>query len=181
MFRLAISFIAVLVCVSAFNLAPSLKSGRGSPLSMAFDLDKAANVLSSNKILTKTSQLGLLTRLENAGFTLTSAAPLLKFADENDLLGVLEASSDDVLPLIGKAIDLSPSLLPVASTALNAPPAALFGGAAASIAAAAALVLTVPDDSVASVAVQAALAVPLGVILPGALGVTGALLSKSSA
>lgn len=116
--------------------------------------------------------------MEKAGFTLTSAAPLLKFADEQDLLGVLEASSDKVLPLIGQAIELSPSLLPLAGTALKAPPAAFFGGAAASLAAAGAIVFAVPDDSVASVALQTALAFPLGAIIPGALIAGGALLNK---
>eukprot|EP00597_Dinobryon_sp_UTEXLB2267_P001033 CAMPEP_0170066812 /NCGR_PEP_ID=MMETSP0019_2-20121128/6400_1 /TAXON_ID=98059 /ORGANISM="Dinobryon sp., Strain UTEXLB2267" /LENGTH=147 /DNA_ID=CAMNT_0010274057 /DNA_START=177 /DNA_END=620 /DNA_ORIENTATION=+ len=145
---------------------------------MAFDFDQAVNTLSSNKILTKTSQLGLLTRLEKAGFTLTSAAPLLKFADEQDLIGVLEASSDKVLPLIGKAIELSPALLPVAGTALKTPPTVLYGGAAASLAAAGALIAVVPDDSVLNVALQVSLGLTLGAILPGALGVGGFILTK---
>ena len=50
----------------------------------------------------QTSQLGLLTRLEKAGFTLTTAIPLLKAADDADVLGYLEASSDTVLPLVAK-------------------------------------------------------------------------------
>lgn len=119
-----------------------------------------------------------MSRLEKAGFSLTSAIPLLKFADDNDLIGVLEASSDKVLPLIGQAIELAPPLLPLAGTALKAPPTALFGGAAASFAAAAALIAIVPDDSIATIALQAALGIPLGVILPGALGVGGVVLSK---
>lgn len=95
---------------------------------MAFDFDKAVDTLADNKILTKvllillldvsstyanlptytynaikqTAQLGLLTRLENAGFTLSTAAPLLKLVDEQDLIGYLEASSDKVLPLVAK-------------------------------------------------------------------------------
>ena len=120
----------------------------------------------------------MLTRLENAGFTLTTASSLLIFADENDLIGVLEASSDKVLPLIATGVDLAPSLLPLAAVALKTPPAVFFGGAVASAAAAAALILIVPDDSVANVAIQAALAIPLGVLLPGGLGVGGLLLSK---
>jgi hypothetical protein len=103
---------------------------------------------------------------------------LLKLAEEKDLIGVLEASSDNVLPLIGKAIDLSPALLPVAATALSTPPTVLFGGAAASLAAAGLLIATVPDDSVLTIAVQVALGIPLATILPVALGVGGVVLSK---
>ena len=122
--------------------------------------------------------MGLLSKLEQAGFSLSTAKPLLVLADELDLLGILDAQSDKVLPLAAKAIDLAPSLLPLASTALNTPPTALFGGAAVSLATAAALVAVVPDDSVASIAVQTFLAVTLGAVLPGALGVGGFILSK---
>ena len=122
--------------------------------------------------------MGLLSRLEKAGFTLSSAAPLLKFADEQDLLGVLEASSDKVLPLLATAIDLSPALLPVAATAIKTPPTVLFAGAAGSLAAAAAIVFVIPDDSISNIALQVALAVPLGSLLPGALGVGGVIISK---
>jgi len=119
-----------------------------------------------------------LTKLERAGFTLKSAAPLLKFADDNDLLGVLEASSDKVLPLIGTAIELSPVLLPVAGAAIKLPPFALYGGALLSAVSAAAVVYIIPDDSASSIALQTLLAVPLGVVLPGAFGVGGFLLNK---
>jgi hypothetical protein len=128
----------------------------------------------------QTARLGLLSRLEKAGFTLTSAVPLLRFAEEKDVIGVLEASSDKLLPLIGQAIETAPALLPLAGLALKTPPVVLFAGAAGSAAAAAALIFVVPDDSVANVALQTALAVPLGVLLPGALGITGALLGKTS-
>jgi hypothetical protein len=70
---------------------------------------------------------------------LTTAAPLLVKADELDLLGVLEASSDKVLPLIATAIDLAPSLLPLAATALKTRPQVMFGGAGASFITAVAL------------------------------------------
>ena len=103
---------------------------------------------------------------------------MLKFAEEQDLLGVLEASSDKFLPLIASAIELSPSLLPLAATALKAPPSAFFGGATASLAAAVAVIALVPDDSVANVALQTLIAVPLGAVLPVALGVGGVVLGK---
>ena len=122
--------------------------------------------------------MGLLSRLERAGFTLKTATPLLVKADELDLLGVLEASSDKVLPLLAKGVELAPALLPRAGAALKTPSTTFFGGAAASLALAGALVATVPDDSIANVALQTALAIPLGSIVPGALVVTGLILAK---
>jgi hypothetical protein len=145
---------------------------------MKFDLDKTVNTLSRNKILTKTAQLGLLSRLEKAGFTVSSAIPLIKLADKYDAIGVLEASSEKVLPLVATAIELAPPLLPLAAQALKASPQTLYGGAALSAAAAAGILAVIPDDSVAAIALQTALVLPLGVILPGALGVGGTILSK---
>lgn len=173
-----VAVIAVFTTVNGFRSTTPMKASvRG--ISM-FDLDKAVDTLSSNKILTKTAQLGLLTRLEKAGFTLTTAVPLLKLADEKDLLGVLEASSDKVLPLVAKGIELSPKLLPLAGVAIETPPVVLFAGAGGSLAAAAALIATVPDDTVSNVAFQVATGIPLGVILPGALAVGGVVLGKLS-
>ena len=122
--------------------------------------------------------MGLLSRLERSGFKLTTAIPLLVKADELDLLGVLEASSDKVLPLIATAIDLAPAALPLVKIAINTPAILLLAAAGASAAAAAAVVVVIPDDSIANIALQTALVVPLGVILPGALTVGGGLLSK---
>jgi phosphate/sulfate permease len=122
----------------------------------------------------------LLSRLEKAGFTLSSAAPLLKKADELDALGVLEASSDKVLPLVATAIELAPSLLPLAATLLKTPPSTLLVGALASAGAAAGIVLAVPDDSVTNIAIQTLAVVPLGLILPGALTIGSVVLGKLS-
>ena len=145
---------------------------------MAFDVEKVVTSLSKNKVLTKTAELGLLSRLEKSGFTLTTAVPLLVKADELDLLGVLEASSDKVLPLAATAIDLAPAALPLVKVAINTPAVVLLGGAAASAAAAYAAVTVIPDDSITSVAVQTLLVVTLGLIVPGALTVGGVVLSK---
>ena len=101
-------------------------------------------------------------------------------ADELDLIGYLEASSDEILPLAAKAIDAAPALLPLAGIALKTSSTIYYSGAAASLAAAVAVLYVIPDDSVLSVAIQTALAVPLGAILPGALGVGGFLISKIS-
>ncbi len=103
---------------------------------------------------------------------------MLVKADELDLLGVLEASSDKVLPLAATAIDLAPAALPLVKLAINTPAFILLGGAAASAAAAYAAVSVIPDDSVTSVAIQTLLAVTLGLIVPGALTVGGVVLSK---
>ena len=126
----------------------------------------------------QTAELGLLSRLEKSGFKLTTAIPLLVKADELDVLGVLEASSDKVLPLIATAIDLAPAALPLVKIAINTPAFLLFIGAGASAAAAYAVTAVIPDDSITNIALQTALAVPLGVIIPGALTVGAGLLSK---
>lgn len=142
---------------------------------MKFDLDKAANSLSRNKILTQTAQLGLLTKLEKAGFKLTTAKPLLKLADELDLLGVLEASSDKVLPLVAKGIDYAPALLPLAGAALKTSPTVLTGVALASLTSSVAILNFIPDDTVTNVAIQTSLFALLGAVVP-ALSLGGAAL-----
>ena len=126
----------------------------------------------------QSAELGLLSRLEKSGFKLTTAIPLLVKADELDVLGVLEASSDKVLPLVATAIDLAPAALPLVKIAINTPAFLLFIGAGASAAAAFALTVVIPDDSITNVALQTALVLPLGVIIPGALTVGAGLLSK---
>jgi hypothetical protein len=119
-----------------------------------------------------------LSRLEEAGFKLTTAVPLIKKAEELDAIGVLAASSDKLLPLVGKAIEFAPLALPLASIALKVPPNALAGGAVASLLAAVGVNVIVPDDSVTLVALQAFITVPLGAILPVTLGAGSVLLSK---
>ena len=109
---------------------------------------------------------------------MSAAIPLLILAEELDLVGVLGASSDKVLPLLAKGIELSPALLPVAGQVLKLPSPALFGGAAASLLAAFATITLIPDDSILNVALQTVLVVPLGALIPGALGVGGFILSK---
>lgn len=103
---------------------------------------------------------------------------MLIYADENDLIGVLEASSDKVLPLVAKAIELSPALIPLAGPALSVPSTALYGAALASITTAGVAIAVIPDDSITNVALQTAIALPLGALVPGALAVGGYLLSK---
>jgi len=176
MSRALIFFAAVLAMVSAFNTFPKMFSKR--TLSMSFNLDKALNSLARNKILTKTSELGVLSKLEKSGLTLKKAAPLLVLADDLDLLGVADASKDKVLPLLDTAIDAAPALLPVAKTAINTSPITLVGGAVASAGAAYVVVSSIPDDNVSNIALQTAIAFPLGILLPVALLAGSAILSK---
>lgn len=119
-----------------------------------------------------------MTKLEKAGFKLSTAAPLLKKADELDALGILEASNEKVLPLVATAIDSAPSLIPLAALALKQSPSVLTAGAIASFSAAAALVTFVPDDSVSNIALQTFFGILLGAILPGGLFIGSFVLGK---
>ena len=94
--------ILLFLCSALFTTEAWTPAGTSRSLTMKFDLEKSADILARNKILTKTANLGLLSRLDRAGFTLTTAAPLLKAADKYDALGYLEASSDNILPLVAK-------------------------------------------------------------------------------
>eukprot|EP01040_Poterioochromonas_malhamensis_P004352 gene4352-4665_t len=169
--------VVFLVCLFQSSIVSGFQL-KTNALRMSFNVDEAARTLSRNKILTKTAQLGLLTKLEKAGFTLSSAVPLLKFADENDLIGVLESSSDKVLPLLAKGIELSPKLLPLAATALKTPPSVLSAGAVGSLGAAVFLNYVIPDTSVGNIALETLITIPFGILLPGGLAVGSAVLSK---
>ncbi len=175
---LRVVLIVAIIVAMANAFAPTTSRVRASSLQMADEVDQILDSLSKNKILTKTAQLGLLSKLDRAGLTLTTAAPLLVKADELDLLGVLAGSSDKVLGLAVTAVDLAPAVLPIAGGAIKAGPTPLLVGAVASLGAAAVVVGVIPDDSVTNIALQTALAVPLGAIIPGASLVGAGLLSK---
>ena len=119
-----------------------------------------------------------MSKLDKAGFTLTSTKQLLKLADDLDALGILEASSNKVLPLLETAIDLSPKLLPLAAPLLNTSPVTLSAAAVASLALAGGVIFVIPDDSVANIALQTAAATLLGAIVPGACAVGSVILGK---
>ena len=123
----------------------------------------------------------LCTKIMNRGAGLTSLhsgfGPFNK-ADELDLLGVAAASSDKILPLAVTAVEAAPALLPIAGGVVKAGPTPLLAGAVASLGAAGAAIAFIPDDSVTNIALQTALAVPLGAIIPGASLVGAGLLSK---
>ena len=178
MFRVVVFIVGLLAFASAFlPVTPRVRPS--SSLKVAGgEIDKILSTLEREKILTKTAQLGLLSKLDRAGLKLSTAAPLLIKADELDLLGVVASSSDKVLGLAVTAVDLAPALLPIAGGLVKAGPTPLLGGAVASLAAAAVVVGAIPDDSVTNVALQTALVVPLGAIIPGASIVGAGLLSK---
>jgi len=173
------ALVLLLLVVSTNAFISGFNRNRNSMIMAAdFNVDKVVTTLARNKILTKTAQLGLLTKLEKAGFTLTSAKPLLKLADKYDAIGVLIASNEKVLPLIAKGVELAPALLPIAKVAVNTPPTSLYAFAAASLVAAGAAISVIPDVTVTDYALQTVIAVPLGVIVPGACVVGATLLGK---
>lgn len=109
---------------------------------------------------------------------MSTAVPLLRLADEVDAIGYLVASSDKILPLAAKAIDLAPALLPVAGIVLKTPPATLYAAALASVTTAGAAIVLIPDDNIVEIALQTALTVPFAAIVPGACIVGAFVLSK---
>ena len=176
MLRLVFLFAAVLFYTNAF--APSGRLMRARTVMKGDQIDKILTKLEREKILTKTAQLGLLSKLDRAGLKLSTVSPLLVKADELDLLGLVSASSDKVLGLAVTAVEFSPALLPIVGGVVKAGPTPLLAGAVASLAGAGAVIAGIPDDSVANVALQTALAVPLGAIVPGACIVGAGVLSK---
>lgn len=109
---------------------------------------------------------------------MSTIVPLLMFANKYDLIGVLESSSDEILPIVGAVIDKLTVLLPTAQYALSLSPTFLAGIAVASAAGSVALTTAIPDDSVFFVALQTALVVPFGLVLPGVAGGASIFLSK---
>ena len=136
-------------------------------------LDTAAD----KELLTKVAKLGLLSKLDRAGLTLRDVEPLLVFAEEQGLVGALGDVNDELLPLLPTLVGLAPLGLPLAKVALNTPPPAFFGLAAASLGAAF-VVSSAPDDSVAAVAIQTLIAVPLATLFPVLFGGLGLATSK---
>lgn len=122
--------------------------------------------------------MGLLSKLDKSGVKLSTLAPLLKAADKAGVLSIVEGSSDKILPLVSTAVDFAPGLIPIAGTVLKAGPAPLIAVALASLTAAGSVIVLVPDDSIASIALQTLAAVPLGAIIPGSCVIGAGLLSK---
>lgn len=130
------------------------------------------------RLLTAVAQSGLLSKAQKAGISLSKLEPLLALiADNPDVLVLVEASGPDLLPILPTIVDLAPAALPLLAAAVSVPPPAIGAAGAAALAAAAAAVVTIPDDSVANVALQT-LIVGLSLPLAGAAFVGSALLGK---
>jgi hypothetical protein len=138
------------------------------------EIENTLDAVSETKLLTKLADTGLLSKAQRAGLRFSDLEPLLLFAEENGLLGLLGDLNDELLPLFPLLVRLAPPALPVVSLALGLGPlnfllaAASLGGAV--------FVTGLPDNSVQDVAVQTALAVPLATLFPvlfGGLGLVG--------
>jgi Protein of unknown function (DUF1118) len=130
------------------------------------------------RLLTAVAQSGLLSKAQKAGISLSKLEPLLAIiADNPDVLVLVEASGPDLLPILPTIVDLAPAALPLLAAAVSIPPSAIGAAGAAALAAAAAAVVTIPDDTVANVALQT-LIVGLSLPLAGAAFVGSALLGK---
>ncbi|CAM9888476.1 unnamed protein product [Heterosigma akashiwo] len=169
--------------VAAFTSGPVSSSVRpNSALDASKELDVAAlaSRVEELELLSKVADLGVLSKIERAGLTLSQTAPLLKLVDEQGLLYLLEDEElvNKAVPLLPTLVEQAPKLLPLAGAALKAGPTPLYALAAAGLAAGAAEIALIPDDSVASIALQAFLAVPLLAVAPAAGVIGGTILSK---
>ena len=145
---------------------------------MSADVDRLIGKVAQQKLLTQTAQLGVLSKLDKAGVKLTTLGPLIKQADKLGALSLVEGKGEQLLPLINKAVDLAPALLPLTKGLIQGGPTPLIALAIVSLASALVVVGVIPDDSVSNVAVQTLIAVPRGAIVPGACGVGAAILGK---
>ena len=129
-------------------------------------------------LLTQVAQSGLLSKAQKAGVSLSSLEPFLKLASENpDILILVEASGPELLPLLPKIVDLAPAALPILASAVSVPAPAIAAAGLAAIGAAGAAVVSIPDDTVANVALQT-LIVGLALPLAGASFAGAAVIGK---
>jgi hypothetical protein len=108
---------------------------------------------------------------------LADVEPLLVFAEQQGLLGTLGDLNDELLPILPTLIALAGPATPLLGVLINVPSPAYFALALASLGGAV-VVTGQPDDSVASVALQTFLAVPLGTLFPVLFGGLGVATSK---
>ncbi len=140
------------------------------------EIGSTLEVVEETQLLTKLAKTGLLSKAERAGVKLADLEPLLLFAEENGLVGLLGDLNDELLPLLPLLVRLAPLGLPVVSLALGLGPLnfllaiASFGGAF--------VVTGLPDDSVTDVALQTLIAVPLATLFPVLFGGLGLVSSK---
>ena len=140
------------------------------------EIGNTLEIVEETQLLTKLAKTGLLSKAERAGVKLADLEPILLFAEENGLVGVLGDLNDEILPLLPLLVRLAPLGLPVVSLALGLGPLnfvlalASLGGAF--------VVTGLPADSVADVAIQTLLAVPLATLFPVLFGGLGVVSSK---
>ena len=186
MTRSAALVIAVLAQATAFVAPPAatpaltprqgLLEPYGSGVDPFKEIGSTLEVVEETQLLTKLAKTGLLSKAERAGVKLADLEPLLLFAEENGLVGLLGDLNDDLLPLLPLLVRLAPLGLPVLSLALGLGPLnfllaiASFGGAF--------VVTGLPDDSVTDVALQTLIAVPLATLFPVLFGGLGLVSSK---
>ena len=117
-------------------------------------------------LLTKVAEVGLLSKAQAAGLSLSKLEPLLELAAKNpDVLILAEAAGPEVLPLLPKVVELAPPALPLLAAAIQVPPTALAVAGAGALGAAAGVVILVPDESLLQIAGQT--------FAVGALGAAG--------
>jgi hypothetical protein len=140
-------------------------------------IEKTIDAVDTSGLLTKVAKTGLLSKLDRAGVKLADVEPLLVFAEEQGLLGALGDLNDELLPILPTLIALAGPATPLLGVLINVPSPAYFALALASLGGAV-VVTGQPDDSVASVALQTFLAVPLGTLFPVLFGGLGVAASK---
>jgi hypothetical protein len=121
---------------------------------------------------------GLLSKAQDAGISLSKIEPLLALAVEYpDILILVEASGPDLLPILPTIVDVAPGALPLLAGAIGIPAPLIQGAGIGILGAAAFAVVSIPDDTVANVALQT-LAVGLALPAAGAAVVGGSILGK---
>jgi hypothetical protein len=110
----------------------------------------------------------LIRGAEKLGLKFSSLAPVIRFADEKDLLGVADSSFGQFVSVVEGAVVKIPRVLPFVTQALQRNPSVYFTAAVISLSSACACVATIGEESAMAVALQTLLFVALGVLLPGA-------------
>lgn len=150
---------------SASAFAPAPVSRVSAPLYATVD-DIGNNIavkslceqVEGTKLLSKVAKAGLLSKAQASGITLTKLEPLLKLAASNkDVMILLEAAGPEALPILPKIVDLTPGLLPLLGAAIQISPSTLQTLAVGAVGAAAAGVYFIPDDSTTLIAAQTVL------------------------
>jgi len=131
------------------------------------------------RLLSAVANSGLLSKAQAAGISLSKLEPFLALAAENpDILILVEASGPELLPLLPTIVDLAPGALPLLASVVGIPSVIIGGAGIGALGAAVAAVLTIPDDTVANVALQTlivGLSVPLAVASIAGAGILGKL------